>query len=69
MNKTAPKARVDSIDDWQARDDFETLMRAKQIERDPARFKAAQAVAKARMGAVASIANKGQPKSDNDGDE
>lgn len=49
-------------DDWQARDDFETLMRAAEIRKDPQRFKAAQAIAKQRMGAVASVANSPVPK-------
>lgn len=61
MSKSKSSAVYPS-DDWQARDDFDTLMRAAQIRKDPARFKAAQKVAKERMGAVASIANSPTPK-------
>jgi len=44
-----------SEDDWRAEDDLRTLMRAKEIEKDPKRHKAALAKAKAKLTELQSV--------------
>lgn len=43
--------------DWQTEDDLRTLMRAKEIEKDPKRLAAARALAKEKMMQAASVAS------------
>jgi hypothetical protein len=50
------RALARPVDDWQARDDFDTLMRAHQITNDPKRHKAAKAHAKDRLKAMRNVA-------------
>jgi hypothetical protein len=51
MTKATPK------DDWQIEEDLRTLIRAKEIEKDPKRLKAAQDLAKKKMMDVAAVAS------------
>jgi hypothetical protein len=52
------KLRVaDAADDWQTEDDLRTLVRAREIEKDPKRMKAAQELAKKKMVEVAAVAS------------
>ena len=44
-------------DDWQTEDDLRTLVRAREIEKDPKRMKAAQELAKKKMVEVAAVAS------------
>jgi hypothetical protein len=48
MKKTKNAVAV-PVDDWQAKDDMRTLMRAAAIRRDPSRLKAAQAAARKQL--------------------
>jgi hypothetical protein len=43
--------------DWQTEDDLRTLVRAREIEKDPKRMKAAQELAKKKMVEVAAVAS------------
>jgi len=43
-------------EDWKVDSDLRTLIEAEQIEKDPKRLKAAQAMAKKRLLEVASVA-------------
>lgn len=43
---------------WQAEDDMRTLLRAKEIEKDPKRLAAARAMAKEKMAAMQQITKK-----------
>lgn len=43
--------------DWQTEDDLRTLVRAREIEKDPKRMKAAQELAKKKMMEVAAVAS------------
>lgn len=44
-------------DDWRVDSDLRTLIEAEQIEKDPKRLKAAQALAKKRLIEVAAVAS------------
>lgn len=44
------------MDDWETEEDLRTLMRAKEIEKDPKRMAKAQALAKQKMMAAAAVA-------------
>lgn len=52
--------------DWRAEGDLDTLLQACKIRKDPARFKAAQEVAKQRIQDAAEISAQ---KPEHDGDE
>jgi hypothetical protein len=54
------RALAKPMDDWQARDDFDTLMRAHQITNDPNRHKAAKAHAKSRLEAIKGLTDDGK---------
>lgn len=43
------------MDNWQAEEDLRTLMRAEQIEADPKRLKAAQALARKQLAATRAV--------------
>jgi len=43
--------------EWQTEDDLRTLVRAREIEKDPKRMKAAQELAKKKMVEVAAVAS------------
>jgi hypothetical protein len=43
--------------DWECEEDLRTLVRAKEIEKDPKRYKAAQELAKKKMMEVAAVAS------------
>lgn len=58
----APANKSRTYDEWEVREAFETLMRAKQIEKNPVLMKKVKALAQERMAAVNSIANKPLPK-------
>lgn len=51
------KAQPINVEDWQTEDDLRTLMRAKEIEKDPKRLAAARAMAKEKMMQAASVAS------------
>jgi hypothetical protein len=51
------KLGVAAADDWQTEDDLRTLVRAREIEKDPKRMKAAQELAKKKMVEVAAVAS------------
>lgn len=42
-------------DDWRAEDDMRTLARAEEVKNDPARYKAALAMAKEKMAELAEL--------------
>lgn len=60
MTAIAGKSR--NYDEWEVREALDTLMRAKQIEKNPVLMKKVKALAQERMAAVNSIANKPLPK-------
>lgn len=50
---TAPKTIA--MDDWQTEDDLRTLSKAEEIKQDPKRYKAALAMAKSKIKALADL--------------
>lgn len=52
-----------SDDDWKARQDFETMIEAEKIERDPKRMGKVKALAQQRMLDAAKIASEGKDES------
>lgn len=67
MKKMNPSVAMDTgNDDWQARQDVQTLMDAHKIKSDKKRHKAAKTHAKRQLAAMQSVAT-GNP--DGDGDE
>lgn len=57
--KAVPAPRMTAEDKkWRARDDLRTLTDAQKIAADPSRVKAAQAVAKQEIAALAKVAKK-----------
>lgn len=46
--------------EWRAEDDLRTLLEAEKIKKDSKRFKAAQAMAKAKMAAMNNVASGGK---------
>lgn len=57
MAKTKSQANIAPQDDWQTEDDLRTLVRAKEIQKDPKRMAKAQAMAKKKMLEVAAVAS------------
>ena len=51
------KAQPIKVEDRQTEDDLRTLMRAREIEKDPKRLAAARALAKEKMMQAASVAS------------
>ena len=49
------RSKAVPVDDWQARDDLDTLTRAHQITNDPKRHSAAKAHAKSRLDAMQKV--------------
>lgn len=49
------KASAPSMDEWQVEDDLRTLSRAEEIKADPKRYKAALAMAKEKIQALADL--------------
>jgi hypothetical protein len=49
------RSKVAPVDDWQTRDDFDTLMRAHAITNDPKRHSAAKKHAKGRLDAMQKV--------------
>lgn len=49
--------------EWRAESDLRTLMEAEKIEKDPKRLKAAQALAKKQLLALAGVASEGKDES------
>jgi hypothetical protein len=63
-----PKKSRNSIatvacDDWETRNDLDTLIQAERIEKDPKRMAKVQALAKQRMLDMAGIAAEGKDES------
>jgi hypothetical protein len=56
MAKSTKSPAIASSDDWQVEDDLLTLIRAKEIEKDPKRLAKARALAKQKMLDVAQVA-------------
>lgn len=56
MAKGLNAVKVTENDKWQAEDDMRTLMRAKEVENDPKRFKAAKEMAKKKLMEMAAVA-------------
>lgn len=52
-----------SCDDWEVRNDLDTLIQAERIEKDPKRMAKVQALAKQRMLDMAGIATEGKDNS------
>lgn len=44
-----------ALDDWQTEDDLRTLSKAEEIKQDPKRYKAALAMAKSKIKALADL--------------
>lgn len=55
MAKNATPSK--EMNDWQVEEDLRTLIRAKEVEKDPKRMKAAQDLAKKKMMEVAAVAS------------
>ena len=53
--KSNPIGLAEPSDDWQTRNDLETLIRAEEIKRDPKRHAKAKALAKHQLTSVAGV--------------
>lgn len=73
--KNSAIASVGIDKEWQTRNDLDTLTRAHEIKKDPARMKAVKALAKSQLADLAKVAvgmdndNDASKEPDADGDE
>lgn len=56
MKKSSPAISVDS--DWQVEDDMRTLLRAKEIQRDPKRMAAVRKLAQQKVADMKNLTQK-----------